>query len=323
MKMLKVLVIAISLFILTFQAHATDEFASGSYQGDIGLALKNTSNGINNFTISFYQKTSEVGQKIFLYLALIAFSFHGFKVAMSSGSSLSEPMSGLIRLIFIAGVISWLLSPSGYNLMIIGGVDGLSNKLSELAMPGSSSLQDGFISFTSAEFKVLGDILTKYSEQAWWEIFKDAGGMMLLTIILLGLFIIFSLLSIIAFLSVLVSVAIGIAVGPVFIPFLILEKTSFLFDGWVRFMLTACFTKVIIAMIIAIGLFAFKEIGTGESSMLGIITITAALGGMLAFQLLRAPEIAQSIMNGSAISFAKFGSKAGNLSIKGVTKLMK
>ncbi len=328
MKLIKVLIITFSIFMHSFNANAGEngsheDFADGSYSNDIALALKNTNEGINNFTQHFYQETSDVGQKLFLYLGLIALAFHGMKVAMSSGSgSLSEPMAGLIRLIILAGITGWLLTPTGYNLMIVNGIDGLSNQLSELAIPGSN-LQNGFISFTTAEFNVIGDIISKGAEQGLWDFLTKAGLLMLLTIILIGLFIIFSLLSIVAFLSVLVSVAIGMSIGPLFIPFLLLEKTTFLFDGWIRFMLTACFTKVVVAIIIAIGLFAFKALGTGPGSMLGAITVTTALGGMLVFQLLRAPEIAQSIMSGSAISFAKCGSKAGNLSVKGVTKLLK
>jgi hypothetical protein len=87
-------------------------------------------------------------------------------------------------------------------------------------------------------------------------------------------------------------------------------------------MITASFTKVIISIIISIGLFVFEAIGTGKDNILGMMTVSTALGGMLAFQLLRAPEIAQAIMSGSAVSFAKFGAKTMSGGMKGITKLM-
>lgn len=88
-------------------------------------------------------------------------------------------------------------------------------------------------------------------------------------------------------------------------------------------MIAASFTKVIIAVIVSIGLYSFKAIGTGQGGIMGMMIVTTALGGMLAFMLLRAPEIAQSIMSGSAVSVAKFASKAMGGGMGGISKMMK
>lgn len=337
MKILKHLFIAMLFFMVTsIHAEAATEqtatpapekwvpenFSSGSYNQNMGESLKNLNVGINNFTQYFYQNTSEIGGKIFLYLSIISISWAGMKLSMSSGSgSLSEPMNAMVKIIFTIAFTAWLMG-DGYNMMIVGGIDGLCNKLTELALPAGSTFQDGFINFSSAQFNVLGNVIDKYGEQGWYDILTNLAPLVIFTVVLQVLFIIFALISLIGFMSAIVTVGIGLAVGPIFIPFLILEKTSFLFDGWVRFMLTASFTKVVISIIISIGLFAFEAIGTGKDNMLGMMIVSTALGGMLAFQLLRAPEIAQSIMSGSAISFARFGSKSLSGGMKGITKLM-
>ncbi len=327
MKIFKYLILAVLIFMVTSNANAAfgdTEFASDSYSGEITPALKNLVVGVNNFISDFQQKTTDISEKLFVYLSIIAISFTGIKLAMSSGGgSLSEPMSALIKTIFLIGFTFWLLH-DGYELMVLGGIDGLCSKLAELALPGSGTkFEDGFINFSTAQFGILGDILKAYTEQGWWEIFNSLSSMLIFTVLLMGLFIIFSLLALIAFMSVLVTVGIALAVGPIFIPFLVLEKTSFLFDGWVRFMIAASFTKVIIAIIVSIGLYAFKSIGIGQGGIMGMMIVTTALGGMLAFMLLRAPEIAQSIMSGSSVSMAKFASKAMSSGMKGISKMMK
>lgn len=325
MKIFKYLIIAVLIFMVTTNANAAfgdAQWANGDISNEITPALKNLTLGVNSFVADFQQKTGDISQKLFLYLSIIAISFTGIKLAMSSGS-LSEPMSALVKTIFLIGFTFWLLG-DGYNLMIVGGIDGLCSKLAEQALLGSdTNFEDGFINFSTAQFNILGDILNAYGEQGWWETFSNFGSMLIFTVLLIGLFIIFSLLALIVFMSVTVTVGIALAVGPIFIPFLVLEKTSFLFDGWVRFMIAASFTKVIIAIIVSIGLYAFKAIGTGQSGIMGMMVVTTALGGMLAFMLLRAPEIAQSIMSGNAVSMAKFASKAMGTGMKGISKIMK
>lgn len=320
MKILKLLIITLLFFMVTIHAGAaevqgassppSDIFVSGSYDQNISESLSKLNVGINNFTQHFYLNTSDIGEKLFLYLSLISISWAGIKLAMSSGGSLSEPMNELVKIVFTVGFAFWIMH-DGYDLMIVGGIDGLCNKLTELALPAGSTFQDGFINFSSAQFSVLGNIIGKYTERGWYDIITNIGPMLILTIVLQVLFIIFALVALIGFMSALVTVGIALAVGPIFIPFLVLEKTSFLFDGWLKFMITASFTKVIISIIISIGLFAFEAIGTGKDNILGMMIVSTALGGMLAFQLLRAPEIAQAIMSGNAVSFARFAARAG------------
>lgn len=329
MKIFKYLIMAVLIFMVTSTTNANAAFGDteifdGQYSDGITPALKNLVVGVNDFISDFQQKTTEISEKLFLYLSIIAISFTGIKLAMSSGGgSLSEPMSALIKTIFLIGFTFWLLN-DGYNLMVLGGIDGLCSKLAELALPGSGTkFEDGFINFSTAQFGILGDVVKAYTEQGWWETFNSFGSILIFTVLLMGLFLIFSLLALIAFMSVIVTVGIALAVGPIFIPFLVLEKTSFLFDGWVRFMIAASFTKVIIAIIVSIGLYAFKAIGTGQGGIMGMMIVTTALGGMLAFMLLRAPEIAQSIMSGNAVSMAKFASKAMGGGMKGIAKMMK
>lgn len=51
---------------------------------------------------------------------------------------------------------------------------------------------------------------------------------------------------------------IGLAVGPMLIPFLLVPKLSFLFDGWLKFMISASLYKVIAVLV---GLLAMSTVG--------------------------------------------------------------
>lgn len=242
------------------------------------------------------------------------------RLAIGSGS-LSESMSKLMQSIFLICFVFYLMG-DGYNTMVVGLIDGLCNKLASLALPQGASLQDGFINFSSSQWNVISAIWSTYDQQGWFQMLQGIGVILILTLVLQVLFIIFALIAVIGYMSVLVTVGIGLSIGPLFIPFLVLDKTSFLFDGWVRFMIGASFTKVILAIIISVGIFAFKSIGTG-TNVLGMMIVSTAFGGMLAFQLLRAPEIAQAILSGNAVSFSRFASRAGNAMSKTTSMLSK
>ena len=83
------------------------------------------------------------------------------------------------------------------------------------------------------------------------------------------------------------------------------EKTSFLFDGWVKFTISACLTKVVIFILVAIGMFAFDGLASSGGSVMGSLFLATALGGMLAFHMLNAPQIAQALTAGGAVSFGR------------------
>lgn len=322
MKILKYLIIAMLFFMVTFHAQADDareEYISGSFASDMAATVKSVQSGVTNFQNNFQQNTTSIAEKLFGLLAIVSISFTGIKLAISSGS-LSEPMSAFIRTIIMVGFTYYLMG-DGYNLMVVNGIDGLSNLLSNQALPAGSTIMDGFVNLTQSQYSVLSAIWEKNSAQGWLDIAQGFSGVFLLSIVLQVLFILFNLLAFVGFMAAIVTVGIAIAIGPIFIPFLLVERTSFLFDGWLKFMIGASFTKVIISIIVAVGLFCFQAIGTGESSALGKLLVCTGLGGMLCFMLLRAPEMTQSLMSGSTVSFARFAARAGKAIGGGVGSL--
>ena len=126
-----------------------------------------------------------------------------------------------------------------------------------------------------------------------------------------------------------ISVALVLALAPVMVPFLMFRPLSWLFDGWLKFLLGACMLKVVVAfllMVVAALLSEMSKIATKQYIesfkvtatetlhvdilMLGMTLVFALLGMLL---LMQAPGIATGLLSGSAGSIGFSG-------VKGVTQ---
>lgn len=278
---------------------------SNSFEQDIKIAIDGLTKSIASFSGSYRAQITPEGIKLLTLLSIISIALAGMKLAMTSGS-LSEPMSRILTTIFTIGFASFLMSPAGYDMMIVNGIDGLMNKLAEFALPGTSSLSDGFSNFMQSEFEILGGIIATLKDYSLYDWFTKAGFTLLLVVFMFLALLLMSLLGMVAVLTALVMVAIALALGPIFIPFLVVEKTSFLFDGWLKFTINACLTKVIVAILLGIGVAAFSALGANfggvTDSMAGTLLGALAISGVIGTLMLTAPGIASALTSGGAIT---------------------
>ena len=124
-----------------------------------------------------------------------------------------------------------------------------------------------------------------------------------------------------------ISVKLVLALAPVMVPFLMFKPLSWLFDGWLKFLLGACMLKVVVSflLLVAAGLLAgmadlslkqYKEAGElvpmetlhADILMLGMTLVFALLSMLL---LMQAPAIATGLLSGSA----------GNIGFSGIRGL--
>lgn len=285
----------------------------GTFSSNLTASIDGLTTAIDNFQIAYRSRLAEDSIKLLGALSVIAIAWAGMKLAMTTGS-LSEPMNKLITTIFTIGVASYLItnteqSGSGYELMVVNGIDGLMNHLVSLVPNGSPKISTMFQSFMASEFDTIGQVITTFKDYKMWDWVTKGGFTIFLLIIMFFALLMTSILGMIATLTSLVMVAIALAIGPIFIPFLVLEKTSFLFDGWLKFTINACLTKVVIALLLGIGIAAFKALalqhaaGSGSGgSMIGTLISTLAISGVIGSLMLTAPGIAGAITSGGAIS---------------------
>lgn len=105
-----------------------------------------------------------------------------------------------------------------------------------------------------------------------------------------------------------VLIAVGMILGPVLVPWLLLEPASFLFDGWLRFMITAALWKIVGAALMVITNAAivaarsqvdnstlFTATSTDIQSLI-VVSIITCIG---IFMMWQAPSIASGLVSGS------------------------
>jgi type IV secretory pathway VirB6-like protein len=126
---------------------------------------------------------------------------------------------------------------------------------------------------------------------------------------------------------------IGLSLGPILVPWLIWQRTEFLFDGWLRFMIVAAMTKLVAALIVSMVTGIITTVNTlakvADVSPMALakvdlaiafaIAIVAAIG---AFMMWQVQGIAQALVSGGAgVTSKNFG--RGTLGSKLQSKLPK
>ena len=136
---------------------------------------------------------------------------------------------------------------------------------------------------------------------------------MMISAVLLVIAAVVVILSLITFVFVLnagqMMMYVGLGLGPVLIPFLLIPKLSFLFDGWLKFMISASLYKVVAVIVglLSLGVIDVvveysKNVSTGKENIifLSLMVLFFALLGRQMMGL--ADNIATSLATGGASS---------------------
>ncbi|RLJ64598.1 type IV secretion system protein [Sulfurisoma sediminicola] len=208
-------------------------------------------------------------------LAVIRVVWFGLELALSGGvvTSLVGPFVRMILVIFFAlwaakgGLMDGIVSITDHVLDALGVGGG---KLAQLGSSGMDTL--------AAAIGSLGEAMTALINPELLHPFDTIGRLIMygVPVLILGLAIGTVMAAGIAFFiavalgAVLLKVAAVLA--PLFIPFLILPQTNFLFDGWLKFAIGAALYKPVAAIIAGIG-------GALLAGMSGILGALPAGGG--------------------------------------------
>lgn len=142
------------------------------------------------------------------------------------------------------------------------------------------------------------------------------GFISLLIICLTAFFILWSLLTFVFILNAgQVMLYVGLAVGPILIPFLLIDQLNFLFNGWLRFMISAALYKVIAVIIgvIALGTIDYivlysQSVNAGTDSPI-FLSLMVLFYAMLGKQLIGLSDnISSSLAGGGGSSGGDGGS---------------
>lgn len=272
------------------------------------------------------------GHDLFLALGALALAWFGVRIILEGGD-LTSVMGGLIRTILLVGIVFWLVG-SGYHTVFVDGVAGSLNKIADSLLPGGSmsgTLSESLSSFYRAGTATMELMDDFTAGESWnplnilgkvYSSLAQVGALFLSGLLLLlagGVFFIVALAS-------QFMVTIAIILGPVFIPWLLLPVSTFVFDGWLRFLISAALWKVLAAIIVGITSGVFQSLAgkaeaaakAGSSANYGEVMLASFIAGLTAllaaYLLLQIPSIAAALAGGgTGVYSARIPRRAGKV----------
>lgn len=260
--------------------------------------------------LTLQDKLLPAGQSLTGTLAFLLISWGGVKLVLEGGSFV-EGLGEMLNKFFLIGLVWWLVS-SGHEIWVSGLLASFTEIGNTLTGAGTNPLHQALAELTGMIDKMWASI----------KLSPDAG---VLTSAGLELFFagltggIFKLLAI-GFVTVAaaiftamyavsqVLIGIALALGPVFIPWLLLDAASFVFYGWLKFLVVAALYKVVGLVVLSYGaaMMTWLTQATAAASLAGdaasvnVIAslVVVLLSFVLAFLMFQIPTIANGLMSG-------------------------
>lgn len=264
---------------------------------------------------------SSEGLTLFGLLAALSLSYMGIRLLLESGN-ITNIMGSLLQSLLMIGIVYWLVSPEGY-LAIWGtgsvadtssAVSGSLNVVAGKFMPGAENISKVI---TSNALMILQKAMLLVD--AWSNAFDKLNGFFniiefILSNVIAFVFIFCAVIGLIfasiIYLAVGVysqfMIVVALTLGPIMIPWILLPVTSFIFDGWLRFLIIACLTKVVGAMLIGITHSVLNNVISNVKSAQDFDVLMASAMLAFLFSLLVAylmsqiPSIASSLVSGGS-----------------------
>lgn len=285
-------------------------------------------------------RLASIGWQLFYFFLIANFVWIGLK-GMLAGGGLNSFFGDMVPVLVTAGVVGTFMSKD------IGGQVVSSIDVIGAAMTGNDvrSLDQLIIGAGSTAFEAISNTFSipasMLSRFEWYQVI-GAIPVILMAIIPVCLTVFFILAAMVIYLGMLVtsqiSVTIAFIFAPVLVPFLMFRPASFLFDGWLRFLIGASFMKIIgllmnqftgaiLDKMAAISVMANKSgsytAGTGIDGFSVDIVLYGSmilLSGICTMMMLQVPSIALGLISGNAggAGFSGLGGLAKMSSAKGL-----
>jgi type IV secretory pathway VirB6-like protein len=183
----------------------------------------------------------------------------------------------------------------------------------ELALDPAFSILNTAFQVPGLSFSSLTDIGNTFANTGFWL------GSFLMKLLIVAFILFSGLVYIAMYIISMVLLYVAAALGPVMIPWVLFGPMSFLFDGWVRFVIGASLYKVVGLVMIAVSgalydplMQASRAAAAGGSQYFNFTAASAALliSGVMALLMLQIPMIANGLASGIARTGFSFRSAA-------------
>lgn len=252
---------------------------------------------------------SDMGMKLWAGLALIAFIWHAIRWILEAGD-ITAIAGGLVRTVFFLGLGYWLMPTASAPSPIIGFVVSLTQDVTKLVagqagLPGVvESVEVAVATYQSSVQEMMSFI---WRQQGFTGILSQLPSLFLLALaqfILAGAAAMIFLVG----LAGVIMVQAATILSPLFIPWLVLPVTSWIFDGWLKWFVSASLYQVLGSVFLQIGLAALKTavppIPGPDPSQWGIAMGAAMVIMMIAYTIYwlagQVPALASGLLSGGA-----------------------
>jgi hypothetical protein len=267
----------------------------------------------------------------------IAFTWLGLMIMLSQADVWHMGLRPMFMLAITFGMAKWFLSD--YNTLVSQVIGGFTYAGSILAGAKSSSIWSIgglFLNQVMQIYTALGNAMTStFASHDPIRILTHEANDFFLGIIVVAITVILAaaaLIFLVTYIVYYIAVAIAFAVGPVFIPFMVLPVTKFLFEGWLKFLITTglyLMSAWVLVGLLSTGFLQFADkiqiVSSSQTANSGLI----AMGPLLeliafaiacAYSMLKIPEYAHAMAGSLSLGGLNAASAAASVATKGKIK---
>jgi len=309
----RILPIVPGLALLLVSAGASAAGATAAPTASSGLqAVENALQGAQG-------NLGSIGSQLFAYLAFLSLVWWAAQLILKGGD-ITDTFGGFLRTVFLFGLTYFFMRPyADGQTPLVWFVGKLATAVTSALTGNANGDVSGIAANAFGNLYEMIAMLVQVLMKPFSSSSGFLGGMEAIGVLFANLpMVLFLGLAIVllwfAGITLFVMATIGMVMfkvadifAPLFIPFLVLPVVSWLFDGWLRFLLSAAMYKMAGAAIVLLGGAVLKQlmaILAGTTLNWGQVTIGGMVVAGLAFSLLyvmlQLPSIAQGLISGHA-----------------------
>lgn len=288
---------------------------------------------------SLQQNLQPLAHQLIGALVMLQMSWFGVQMLLESllGQNLGALLAGLLRYILLVGLAEWLLASYDqvFYQALYGGVDVVVE-----AVAGRQGEAQCFATAWHVFLDLILAVLTTIeaapahflagTNPLGWEFWVHLVAMAITWSLLFGSLVSFvACLVVIAVIHVLGAALVGLALalGPFFIPWLMWDHLRTLFTGWLRFLLTASFYRVVAVTLLQLAKPVFLNLqklvadGADPTQAGGALEILVGavllivLSSVIAGLMVRVPQLTSALLGHGRTDAGMFNGLARQLAI--------
>jgi predicted Fe-S protein YdhL (DUF1289 family) len=250
---------------------------------------------------SMSEKIASAMQKTLLYMMVIAFVLRIVMVVLREGD-MTEVISEIISMFMVFGFAVALMNFSFYQDVINGFAVDLPRYI--MLKISDNTANNGAAFFGKSLVKIVMEAIKNAQQAGVFSLVMNSVSIILNILVLAFIFSICTIFFLLHYVMAYFAMVIGIAIGPLMIPWLVWQPSKFVFDSWVTFMLS-CSVQVIAVNIVSTLCYALLHAynvsptvisieNLGMTTMMGL----SAIALYCTYIIMKTPGLANGLIGG-------------------------